>query len=48
MGCFIRLLPQPPRHAPKKRKKNPQSAVANACGRWYITGERLIYNGIEI
>jgi hypothetical protein len=36
--CFLphpRPLPQPPRHAPKKRK-NPQSAVVNACGRWYI------------
>ncbi|MBR2510118.1 MAG: hypothetical protein IKB71_10285, partial [Lentisphaeria bacterium] len=32
--CFLPLprpLPQPPRHATKKRK-NPQSAVVNTCG----------------
>ena len=41
--CFLPLsrpLPQPPQHAPKKRK-NPQFAVVNACGRWYITNETV-------
>jgi hypothetical protein len=38
LRCFLpltRTSPQLPRHAPKKRK-NPQFAVVNACGRWYI------------
>ena len=41
--CFLphpQPLRQPPQHAPKKRK-NPQSTVVNAGGRWYITNETV-------
>ena len=45
-GRFIRLLPQVPRHAPKKRK-NPQFAVVNDCGRWYITCEMVGHYNVK-